>query len=91
MMWMPTTRMNEAPTSIILKSLRGISSDQFAYIGYDVTQMLLQVLAMDGDLTDHLLNASLYDGVVCESSLQIIDAIWDALIWTYPMGSQLIR
>jgi len=70
----------------------GISPDQFAYVGYDVTEMLLQVLAMDGDLMDHLLNASLYDGV--RMRIQFGEQRRNMGVYLFehtPVGPQLIR
>jgi len=69
-----------------------ILPDQFVHIGYDVTEMLLQYLDKDGDLMEHLLNASLYDGVRIRIQFGAHRRNTGMYLFEHtPGGSQLIR
>lgn len=51
-------------TQAYKESNQGAEPDRLAHIGYDVTRFLLNHLTRGGSLTDHLLGAPLYEGIV---------------------------
>ena len=74
------------------QSHEGVDPDQLAYIGYDITGLLLENLGQGGDLADHLLNAPLYEGV--RMRIQFGEKRHNTALYLFehtPIGPQLVH
>jgi len=74
------------------ESYQGINPDQFAYIGYDVMQMLLDSFRGDGIFVDQIMNTPVYDGV--RLRIRFEDHRRNTGMYFFeqtPIGPQLIR